>query len=352
MKFLCEKVIKLSRNNRPYSVKSPNVPWNVLFFGTDKFSLYSLESLNRERMNGSILNGIEIVTTCKGKSNPVKKYAVQNELVIHSWPFTVPKNVYDVGLVVSFGHLIPESVIARFPLGMLNVHASLLPRWRGAAPIIYALANGDSETGVTVMRIKPDHFDIGDIVMQKKISISQDTQMPQLHKELGHLGADCLISTLRNLPNLLENAVPQPNTGVTFAPKIMPEFAVVDWNSMTSNQVYNLYRSLKGLQSPTTSWSGLQMKLTDLEDCGHCGVLEDCEMSPGYVKYDKTNRTLIVTCASHSHIRVRQVQVHGRKVMSATDFNNGFVMKELASKRYFKYIDCISYLRTCFSTTL
>lgn len=100
--------------------------------------------------------------------------------------------------------------------GILNIHASLLPRWRGAAPIIHALANGDTETGITVMRIKPKHFDTGDIVMQNKVQIEKNMKMLELHKILGELGGFCVLSTLKQLPEALQGAKPQPNVGVTF----------------------------------------------------------------------------------------------------------------------------------------
>lgn len=104
---------------------------------------------------------------------------------------------------------------------MLNVHASLLPRWRGAAPIIYALANGDTETGVTIMQIKPKHFDIGDIIMQKRTKIPRDMTLPDLHAKLGYMGASCLMESLKSLPDILSSAKPQPTEGVTFGEKLL-----------------------------------------------------------------------------------------------------------------------------------
>lgn len=98
----------------------------------------------------------------------------------------------------------------------MNVHGSLLPRWRGAAPISYAIASGDTETGVTVMRIKPKQFDIGEIVMQSKVQIQSNMRRLELHDTLGELGASCLVTALRNLPETLMQAQPQSNIGVTY----------------------------------------------------------------------------------------------------------------------------------------
>ncbi|XP_021923687.1 methionyl-tRNA formyltransferase, mitochondrial isoform X2 [Zootermopsis nevadensis] len=100
--------------------------------------------------------------------------------------------------------------------GMLNVHASLLPRWRGAAPIIYAILNGDSETGVTIMQIKPRKFDIGNIVLQERCPIAPTDTAPVLKERLAELGSKLLQETLKDLPRCLHESVPQPESGVTY----------------------------------------------------------------------------------------------------------------------------------------
>lgn len=99
---------------------------------------------------------------------------------------------------------------------MLNVHASLLPRWRGAAPIIYAIMNGDEKTGVSIMRIKPKHFDIGEILAQKEVQIEKDMLMPELHKKLSLCGGELLLKCVREIPNCFDKAVSQNNDDVTY----------------------------------------------------------------------------------------------------------------------------------------
>lgn len=98
---------------------------------------------------------------------------------------------------------------------MLNVHASLLPRWRGAAPIIYALAKGDSETGITIMRIKPKHFDHGDVITQVPVRISDNMKMPELYSKLAEIGANTLVEVLKGLPASFEKAQKQSTEGMT-----------------------------------------------------------------------------------------------------------------------------------------
>lgn len=98
---------------------------------------------------------------------------------------------------------------------MLNVHASLLPRWRGAAPIVHALASGDTKTGVTIMRIRPHKFDVGEIVKQAEIEISEDMQMPELYDKLAQLGSNVLVDVVKSLPHILTTAKVQREEGVT-----------------------------------------------------------------------------------------------------------------------------------------
>jgi methionyl-tRNA formyltransferase len=146
------------------------------------------------------------VTSFKSKKNPVKDFASDQKLPVHDWD-NVKQNRefccdFDIGLVVSFGHLIPENMINSFSQGMLNVHASLLPKYRGASPIIYAIKNHEQKTGVSIMKIKPQKFDIGDVLAIKEVTIADDILMPQLHDKLANVGAELLVECLRNLESL------------------------------------------------------------------------------------------------------------------------------------------------------
>ncbi|XP_037943609.1 methionyl-tRNA formyltransferase, mitochondrial-like [Teleopsis dalmanni] len=157
---------------------------NVLFFGTDNFSLPSLKILHKNSST-DIINQLGTVTSFKNPANCVRLFASQQNIALHRWPVEAELcHNYDLGVVVSFGHLIPQKLIESFPLGMINVHASLLPRWRGAAPIIYAIMNGDQKTGVSIMKIEPKHFDIGDILAQREINIRPNVYMSELYVEL------------------------------------------------------------------------------------------------------------------------------------------------------------------------
>jgi len=120
--------------------------------------------LNWINKNIFLSDRLGVVTSFKSPANCVRTYAEKEKLPLQKWPIdpsVCPQ--FDLGVVVSFGHLIPASIINGFPYGMINVHASLLPKWRGAAPIIYAIMKGDASTGVSIMKIEPHRFDIGDV---------------------------------------------------------------------------------------------------------------------------------------------------------------------------------------------
>ncbi|VEN42046.1 unnamed protein product [Callosobruchus maculatus] len=339
----CSMIFKIKGTltlvRRKFNTGNVCTSWRVLFFGADKFSLYSLKTLYEEYKNGTLLNNLEIVTTTSEKGNPVQKYAKEQSLTIHSWPIkNHPIKTFDLGVVVSFGHLIPENIINSFPHGMINVHASLLPKWRGAAPIIYTLANGDTETGVTIMRIRPKAFDIGEILMQEKINVPKCMKMPELYDSLGKLGAKCLLKTIGELPSILDRSKPQPKEGITYAPKIKNDFATIKWDTMTSTQVHNLNRAVSGIMVPTSTWKGTAVKLIGIEDCDSVVNLpkDNHQLRPGYVYYDKRTNSLLVLCSNNTWIRVKQVGVYGKRIMSACDFNNGYIKKEPPDKSFFE----------------
>merc|ERR1719431_415369 len=147
-------------------------PWRAVFFGSDDFSVQVLRLLHGAGFSlvpgDGLLCSLDVCTNVgkKGTENPVYRYAVSHGLNVI--PYPIPKDQrledYDVGLLASFGHLVPTRLIQSYPYGILNVHPSLLPRWRGASPCIHTVLNGDAEAGVTIMQVAPKHFDIGPIV--------------------------------------------------------------------------------------------------------------------------------------------------------------------------------------------
>lgn len=345
-------------------------PWRVLFFGTDEFSLESLKLLCAKLRTGTLMKSLGIVTK---KESVVSKFGINENLPMYNWPFDLSeiKSQYDVGMVVSFGNLIPKRIIDELPLGCINVHASLLPRWRGAAPIIHALIAGDTETGVTIMRIHPHKFDVGEIVRQYRVPIERHETAIDIEKKLAIHGSLLLMECLRDLKNCLDHAIPQSQEDITYAPKVVASMAKIDWSTSNAKAVINLYRALSHLYLPKTSWHGTVVRLkkisldplpvendkilhstSDSENLKISAVnfLNSssnsefsfkkspllhymCEDS-GKCFYNTRSKILKVVCADGQSVIVEKLQV-GRKVLTAVDFYNGYMSKRKKSEWFF-----------------
>ncbi|XP_062062115.1 methionyl-tRNA formyltransferase, mitochondrial [Lepus europaeus] len=304
-------------------------PWRVLFFGTDQFAREALRALHaaRENKEEALIDRLEVVTVPSPSQRglPVKQFAAQARLPVHEWP-DVGAGEYDVGVVASFGRLLSEALILKFPYGVLNVHPSCLPRWRGPAPIIHTVLHGDAVTGVTIMQIRPKRFDVGPIVKQETIPVPPRSTAKELEAVLSRLGANMLISVLKNLPESLNRARQQPAEGVTYAPKISAGTSCIKWEEQTSEQIFRLYRAIGNIIPLQTLWMENTVKLLDLVEVNN-SVLADPKLTgqtvtPGSVIYHKQLQILLV-CCKDGWLGVRSVML--KKTLTATDFYNGYL---------------------------
>ncbi|XP_059554349.1 methionyl-tRNA formyltransferase, mitochondrial isoform X1 [Myotis daubentonii] len=304
-------------------------PWRVLFFGTDQFSREALRALHAARDNKEeeLIEKLEVVTvpSPSPKGLPVKQYAVQSQLPVYEWP-DVGSGEYDVGVVASFGRLLSEALILKFPYGILNVHPSCLPRWRGPAPIIHTVLQGDTITGVTIMQIRPKRFDVGPILKQETIPVPPKSTAKELEVVLSRLGANMLISVLKNLPESLKNGRQQPTEGVTHAPKISARTSCIKWEEQTSEEIFRLHRAIGSIIPLQTLWMDNTIKLLDLVEVNR-SVLTDPKLTgqaviPGSIIYHKQSQKLLV-CCKDGWIGVRSVML--KKTLTAADFYNGYL---------------------------
>ncbi|KAF2352561.1 Formyl transferase N-terminal [Trinorchestia longiramus] len=344
-------------------------PLKVTFFGTDNFSLRSLSVLKQELDNGNLIGKLQVVTSKlkKGKS-PVEGYSVAVGLPLQHWPVSAQDlSATDIGVVVSFGHLIPAGVINAFSLGVLNVHGSLLPAYRGAAPIIHAVLNGDTCTGITVMRIHPYRFDVGEILSCGSVEVGQHTKSGELYDTLSVLGAQHLLQVLKDLPHHYSNAKPQPSEGVSYARKVSEKHAVISWENSTAEEIYRQYLALDDHYPLTAVWEGVLVNLreavlpSDAVSAGHpdrdfddhCrkeieprdGQEHDiprrttkppAPLCPGQLAGGKGKSVLWVGCARSSIIGFKSIKLKGKKAMNPHDFHNGFISKVSRNKWFFK----------------
>ncbi|KAM9366658.1 methionyl-tRNA formyltransferase, mitochondrial [Symphorus nematophorus] len=305
-------------------------PWRLLFFGSDQFAVESLRLLSSSRSSsGGIVQSLEVVTL--SGDAPVKRFAQQNHLPVHIWP---PDNVdgcFDVGVVVSFGRLLPERLINKFPYGILNVHPSLLPRWRGPAPIYHTIMHGDTVTGVSVIQIRPHRFDVGPILHQELHQVPERCTADELGAVLAAKGAHLLVDTLATLPERLANKKEQRQTGGTFAPKINSSVSWVVWEEQTCDQIDRLYRAIGSRIPLRTIWMGSTIKLLDF--VGKCHIsLSDQRRKPvpGSVSYQKESNTLAV-CCKDGWVGFKAVLL--KKRLTAADFYNGY-LHQTADRRF------------------
>jgi methionyl-tRNA formyltransferase len=216
----------------------------------------------------------------------------------------------DAGVVVAYGLILPKSILDAFPLGCFNVHASLLPRWRGAAPIHRAVMAGDAETGVSVMRME-EGLDTGPVAMAERTPIGPDVTTGELHDQLARLGADLMLRAIGALERSSLRLNPQPATGITYANKIDKAETRIDWRKPWQ-EVHNHCR---GLSPFPGAWC-------ELAGAGRVKILRTTKGegsgAPGRVLDDK----LTVACGSGA-VRLLQLQRAGKQPMAADEFLRG-----------------------------
>ena len=216
----------------------------------------------------------------------------------------------DAAVVVAYGLILPKAILEAFPLGCFNLHASLLPRWRGAAPIHRAIMAGDKETGVMVMRMD-EGLDTGPIAMAERVPIGPDATAGELHDQLARLGADLMLRALGALEKGQLQLTPQAADGVTYANKIDKTETRIDW-SKSWQEVHNHCRGLSPFPGAWFELAGL----------GRIKVLRttkgDGAGEPGRVLDDR----LTIACGSGS-VRLVELQRAGGKPMRAEEFLHG-----------------------------
>jgi methionyl-tRNA formyltransferase len=217
----------------------------------------------------------------------------------------------DVAVVVAYGLILPKPILDAFPLGAFNLHASLLPRWRGAAPINRAIMAGDAETGVMVMRME-EGLDTGPIAMAERVPIDPDATAGDLHDRLAPLGADLMVRALGALEHSSLTLTPQPEAGATYAPKIDKDETRIDWGR-PSRDVHNHIRGLSPFPGAWCEIAGEGGRIKVLRTTKGEGA-----GAPGTV----LDNQLMVACGEGA-VRILELQRAGRQSMKAVEFLRG-----------------------------
>jgi methionyl-tRNA formyltransferase len=299
-------------------------PLNLVFCGTPQFAVPTLEKLvesgfavrlvltQPDRPKG---RGLELV------ASPVKQSALRLGLSLYQ-PDKIKNNEElqvrlreinpAVIIVVGYGRIIPKWMLDLPRFGNINLHASLLPKYRGAAPIQWAIANGESVTGVTTMRID-EGLDTGDILLQQELAIAENDTAETLSPRLAAIGAELMLETLRGLDATIK-ACPQNNADATLAPILKKEDGRIDF-TRSAQEIYKRFRGFQPWPGAFTSFRGKTLKVTGLKP-----AVEKVEKGELLVRGSQ----LFVGCGNHSAIELLEVQPEGKKRMGARDFLHGY----------------------------
>ena len=228
----------------------------------------------------------------------------------------------DLQVVVAF-RMLPVVVWDMPPMGTFNLHASLLPQYRGAAPINWAVINGEKETGATTFFIKHE-IDTGDLLLQKKIEISDKETAGELHNHLMEVGSKLVLKTVKAIESDTVDPIPQEVTdNLKKAPKIFKEDCLIDWNDSVQ-KIFNKIRGLSPYPTAFTRLKGKALKVykASFEELNH-------EKSIGSVKSD--NKTYMHYYASNGLVSILELQLEGKKRMSIEEFLRGYRIHEMSN---------------------
>lgn len=306
-----------------------NPSWRIVFFGTPSFALPSLETL----IQGSD-EVVAVVTQPdreKGRgrkviASPVKEVAVQKGLSILQ-PEKVKEVSFqeklkgfgaDLFMVAAYGQILPKTVLSLPKYGAMNIHASLLPRYRGSAPIAWAILNGEKKTGITTM-LMDEGMDTGDIFLQSEIPIHEDETTETLQDRLAFLGAQLLSETLEKMKKGEIHPTPQDHSKATYAPMLKKEDGQIDWTK-GAEEIDRQVRAFHPWPGAYTEWQGRILKI-------YKGEVRKGKAAgqAGTVLWVGTDFIEIET-GKDSYL-LKEVQLEGKRRMSARDFLAGHAVQ-------------------------
>ena len=265
--------------------------------------------------------------------SPVKELGIEYQIPVHQ-PASL-KGAYeeelltsfkaDVMVVAAYGMLLPSQVLSIPRLGCINIHPSLLPRWRGAAPIQRSIYAGDTITGVTIMQMDQG-LDTGPILLQKRYVMDPDETSQTLHDVLAKLGGEALIETLDLLSQGKIEPIPQNNAQATYAAKMTKEEALIDWFRPAAELEYEI-RAFNPWPVAFTSWQEQNLRVWRAK-----AIAQDHDGEPRTIV--KASRDGIDIAAGSGILRLLEVQLPGGKVLSAADFYNAKHNELVAGKKF------------------
>jgi methionyl-tRNA formyltransferase len=298
----------------------------LVFCGTPRFAVPTLERLVSAEFSVALV--VTQPDRAKGRGlevapSPVKESAVRLGLPVVQ-PDKIRNNAEfqaqlaaikpDAIIVVGYGRIIPDWMIALPPLGNINLHASLLPKYRGAGPIQWAIACGETVTGVTTMRIDAG-LDTGDILLQREVAIAPQDTAVTLAPRLAEIGADLVVETLRGLQTGAVSPRPQDRARATLAPILKKEDGLIDF-ARAAQEICNRMRGFQPWPGAFTTFRGKQLQVTG------ASAVPGTKAPPGEIAIE--GGELLVGCGNATALHLLEVQPEGKKKMTGRDFLNGY----------------------------
>jgi len=299
----------------------------IVFMGSPDFAVPSLEALVEARFEVRLVVTQPDRRAGRGRKmlpTAVKQVAVEHNIPVLEFGTGQRKQVTatvlaakpDAIVVVAFGHILREPLLSTPPFGCLNVHASLLPRWRGVSPVQYSILHGDTWSGVTVMRMDTG-IDTGPILAERAVAISPEDNGGLLIERLAGQGADLLLNTLRGLETGHVEATPQNDTGAVYAPKLTKALSAIRWD----REVVTVSNQIRALQPwpGTTTFLGQQLlKVTAARPCS----FRSSGRSPGTVL--RVGAAGVEVACGEGGLLLTGLQCPGRKALPIAEFLRGF----------------------------
>lgn len=308
----------------------------VIFMGTPDFSVGTLEAL--------VEAGHQVVLTVtqpdkpKGRGGKMQYTPVKETALKYGIPVFQPKKVRepdciaelrkyeaDVMVVIAFGQILPKEILQMTPYGCVNVHASLLPRYRGAAPIQWAVIDGEKVSGVTTMQMD-EGLDTGDMLLKAEVVLDEKETGGSLHDKLASAGAELLIETLKVLEDQTVTPKKQGESPTAYARMLDKELGNIDW-SRTAEAIERLIRGLNPWPSAYTNWNGKIMKIWEAQVVSSKEAVSKMKSmaEPGTVVSVEKDGFLIQT--GDGILKVTKLQIPGKKKMEAAAFLRGYPME-------------------------
>lgn len=292
-----------------------NNKMRLVFMGTSEFSLSALKAIHH-------MEDIDLVAVYTrapkpaGRKMELKKSVIQEYAEANNIPCLTPKSLRkdnadkifadlhaDIVVVAAYGLIIPQNILDIPQYGFINIHGSLLPRWRGASPMQAALLNGDKQSGITIMKMDAG-IDTGDIISMQPIEITSKMNLGEFSEKMSELGAKMIIDVLNDIPNCLNNATKQPEEGASYTGKITTDDCRINWTESAEN----ILHKIMGLAPAPAAWTeidGVRMKVLDAD-----------------IVNEPQAKKMILSCGV-GYLELTKVQPAGKRIMTGEEFMRG-----------------------------